>query len=161
MSTAGSVSHDRKSNASKSRWSTNNVGEGISSKNNKTGGDEEDTTEHSGSLAFGFDARSLLMDPAHDKSTFALAWYNKESFGFLALVVLDGAPPSSCSVVSYSLPPVFYFLEDIPSPTSSVNCLDFDALLFPSQPTDPVVDMVGTESTCFVVRWWGSVTANC
>ena len=46
MSTAGSVSHDRKSNASKSRRSTNNVGEGISSKNNKTGGDEEDTTEH-------------------------------------------------------------------------------------------------------------------
>ena len=46
MFTAGSVGCDGKSNASKPRHFTNNVGKGISSNKQKTGNNEEDTTEH-------------------------------------------------------------------------------------------------------------------
>ena len=102
--------------------------------------------DHSVCLSFGFYARILLMYPAHDESTLALALSNKESFGFLSLVLLEGSPSSSCSVVSSSSPPVFCFLEDISSPTLSVNCLSFYALLFPSRPIETALYMVGTES---------------
>ena len=110
--------------------------------------------EHLDSLAFGFDSMILLMAPAHDTSTLALVLSNKESFGFLSLVVLDGSPSSLCSVVFSSSPLVFCFLGDIPSPTLLVNRLGFDALFFSSQPTEPAVFMVGTDSVRFMVIWW-------
>ena len=46
ISTDSSVSRDEKINASKLRRFANDIGEGISSKNQKTGGDDEGTKKH-------------------------------------------------------------------------------------------------------------------
>ena len=105
------------------------------------------------SLAFSFDARILFMDPAHDNSTLDLAGYNKESFFFFIGCIVRCSSFFVFFGVLFIVA-IFFFLEDIPFPNFSVNHLGFDAFLFPSRPTEPALDMVGTEPDCFVVRWW-------